>query len=280
MSEDSEARQGTKWNERLFDEYLPETWIRNLNFLRDLNEKGACPFTGWGFWPAGSHGEGNGLGKWVLGNLFARVAGGTSKLLPTVYGTTKAPRDIMYTLELSPGMESAFRDAHVPVVCPPQDRKYELSRPEFAIAGLSPLTPDKVRSYLTKIKDSLASLPLNSRIILLKYILSDNDFRNIGLCKAPLIPVKDGSFESFDIAGRSGYPLIISRDDNEAQIFDQYPKMVDISKMPTETTTAMRRSIAKFDSSTRVQMWQPDDAAWYYLEYIFEQESNDSTIIR
>lgn len=278
VSEDSEAQWGTKWNDWLFQECVPQTWVRNLDFLRVLHEKDNCPFSGWDFWPAGSEGGWKELGMGVLGRVFERVVMRNLRLLPTVCGTTLTRGAVLFSLDIPDGLKLALREAGVPVVSPPQDRRYEIAKLKPFTLGLAAVTPAAGRRHLTALKDSLGNLSIESRMILLQFVISDEDFRDIGSCTAPLIPVKDGTFRAFKILAQGPGTLFLSRDDREEEIFENYTNTVDLSNTAPETKKLMRKNIFKLHRFTAVQMWHVEDAAWYCSNYIFndlEAPGND-----
>lgn len=269
-SEDSEAQWGTKWNDWLFQECIPQTWIRNLDFLRAMNENGECSFSGWDFWPAGSEGGWKEVGMGVFDKVFERVVRQNMKLLPTVYGTTGTRENVLFSLEIGEELKSAFGNAGVPVVIPPQDRRYGIAKLQPFTLGLSLVTPSTARERLTTLKDSLEDLLLVSRMTLLHFIISDEDFREIGSCTAPLIPAKDGTFRSFDFPAQGSSSLFLSRDENEDKLFRKYTNMVDLSTTLPKTKKLMRKNIFKLHKFTAVRMWDVENAALYCSNHIFD----------
>lgn len=280
-NQDSEAKQGAKWNEWLFSEYVPKTWLRNLECLRDISEQGESGFRAWDFWPAGSNqewktGESGDVTR-VLGNVFKRAVENDLRLLPTVCGTTGTRQDVLFTLEGVDCYESAFKDAGVAVVAPPHTKAHELMRLNTHNL-LTGLTPCAVRERLA-LGNNIENLPQDSRMLLLDYAISDGDYKKIGLCRAPLIPVKDGTFQSFCVSReKKTRPIFLPRDENEVQLFENHSRIVDVDMLLPETAEVMRKNINDLDRHTEISKWTMDAAARYCEKHIFP--CADTDIIR
>lgn len=284
IGEDSEAKWGTKWNQWLLHECLPNTWIQNLEFVRTLNERKEYEFSGWNFWPAGNERASGELWMGVLGEVFKRVAGRNLELLPTVRNTVGRRTDIIFALEIPTNLASALQHAGVPVVIPPESRRYEIESLRPYTIGLRPLEPNTARACLSKLKDSsdFKALTLDSRVILLQYILSDEDFRDIGSCTAPLVPLVDSMYASFDFLVPHVRSVFLARDDDEARLFGKYKKMIDTSRIPPKTTKLMRKYIfnGRLQRFTKISAWEIDDVARYCGKYVFNKSgAQDSDII-
>lgn len=254
--------------------------------MRGLSERGEYPFSAWEFWPSGSDEEWKERGTRVLGDVFERVVTDNLRLLPTVCQTAEARQNILFTIGDIDGYESAFEEAGAAIVVVPQDKRFELerlrssqeARGEDLFDSLAALIPSSLRTHLS-MKDDLGNLSPGSRMLLLNYILSDNEFGEIGLCHAPLIPVMDETFESFKVPSGEGYSLFLARDDNESQLFSQETRAVDTSQLVSETVYMMRQYIDEFHRHTRIKMWTISDAARYCQQHIFNSIGSEDTDI-
>lgn len=273
---DSDAKQGARWNEWLFRECVPQTWVRNLEFLRDISERGARRFDAWNFWPVGSREAWKEPGTRVLGGVFERVVKGNLKLLPTVCGTTATGKDVLFTLENVDRYEPAFQEANVPVVIPPPASGFELERmnPRELLTILEPHT---LRRDL-ETKRNIGSLSQESRMLLLHYAILDETFSDIGQCRAPLVPITDGSYQSFhvDERDRTG-PVFLPRGENEVQLFNKHTRIVncDVSVLLPETTAILLRNIEDINAHTGISSWTLDAAARYCEQHIFTPSNTD-----
>lgn len=267
-TKDSDAKLGARWNVWLFSECVPQTWVQHLEFLQEQR------LGGWDFWPIGSEEPWTERGTRVLGDVFERVVRNNLKLLPTVCGTTGAGKDVLFTLEDLDPYESAFQEAKVAVVNPPQTSRLELSRlnPQNILPGLS---AGALRTHLA-LKRNLGSLSQNSRMLLLRYVILDEDFRDIGLCQAPLIPIVDGSYQSFSVGvGDRAGPVFLPRDDDEVRLFDKHTRVVDVAMLLPETAETLRRNIEDLNTHTGISNWTLDAAAKYCEQHIFTSSKTD-----
>lgn len=209
----------------------------------------------------------------ILSDVFKRVAGRNLELFPTICGTAGRRADVLFALDMLEGLTSAFQQAGVPVVVPPQNRRRELETLRPYTIGLSPLGPDTARKCLSQLKDSPAfgNLDLDPRMILLQYILSDGDFHDIGLCTAPLVPLMDNTYTSFDIPVPHVRSVFLARDDDETKLFARYKKMVDTKRIPPKTTKLMRKHFFKLQRFSKIAAWELDDVARYCQKYVFNK---------
>lgn len=268
MSDNSETKLGARWNTWLFQECLPHTWIRNLNFLNAMNESKEARFTGWDFWPAGIQGEQTEqLWMGVLSTLFKRVVQNDLKLLPTVCGNTGTRQDVLFTLRVGEDIKSALREAGSPVVFPPEDRKDELFKLGIENLGLMHLTPATARASLSELRHNSQHISPGVRQTLLGYILSDKNYENLRSCHAPLLPTLDGEFRSF---GDLNQKLYFPKTAEETELFKKSTTMIDTTKLTPSTEEQMRRDIGLLDSHTAISIWKVPDAASYCKEYIFK----------
>lgn len=275
ISEDSEAKLGTKWNQWLLQECVPNTWIQGLKFIQGLNVRGECDFSGWNFWPAGNKRVSEGLWMDILGVVFKRVVERDLELLPTICDTVRRRTDVLFVLDILNELASALKHAGVSVVVPPEDRRYELEKLRPYAIGLMPLEPSSARTCLSQLKDSpgFRGLILEFRMTLLHYVLSDEDFHGIGTCTAPLVPLVDDTYASFDCPVTHVRSVFLARDDDEVKLFGKYKKMVDISRIPLKAIKLMRKNIpnGKLQGFTKISAWEKDDVARYCGKYIFNK---------
>lgn len=270
----SDAELGTRWNEWLFSQCVPQTWIQNLEYLRAISERGEYKFDAWKFWPAGSGEEWSERGTRVLGDVFGIVVERGLNLLPTICETTGTWQNVLFTLEDVGPYEAAFKEAGVAVVIPPQARRYELQRVNL-LKVLTGLTPGTVRKHLT-LKNNLGTLSQHSRMLLLHYSIMDEDFEDIGLCGAPLVPVHDGTFQSFRMGeGKRAYTTFLPRDQDEVTLFNKHTRTVDVAMLLPETAEIMKRNIEDLDAYTKISKWTVDAAAGYCERFIFASWTTD-----
>lgn len=279
-SENSEMKLGARWNTWLFQECLPHAWIRNLKFLDKMRERGEADFTGWDFWPAGTQGVERELWMGVLSTLFQRVVVQDLKLLPTICGDTGTRENVLFTLSIDEKYKNALQHARSPVSFPPADRRPELAKLGIETLQLTFLTPSTARNSLSNLRGSLENLPLDLRMTLLEYVISDKDYKSIGSCLAPLLPTLDGGFHGFGRVG--GSKLFFPRTELEVELFKESSKMVDTRKMMHSTVGQMVSDIKKLDRFTAISIWGVPDAAWYCKKYIFGnvESKNDKIITR
>lgn len=265
---DSDAKFGAKWNEWLFSECVPQTWVQNLEFLQEYK------FVAWDYWPVGSDKAWKERETRVLGDVFERVVRNNLKLLPTVFGTTGTGKEVLFSLEGSDRYEPAFQEAKVAVVIPPQTSKFELAR--LNPQNLLPvLTPDTLRTHLA-LKKNLVSLSQDSRMLLLHYAILDEDFKDIGLCQAPLVPIAGGSYQSFSVGetDKTG-AVFLPRDGDEVRLFDQHTRIVNVAMLLPETAEILQRNIDGLNKHTGISNWTLDAAARYCKQHIFKSSSSD-----
>lgn len=209
----------------------------------------------------------------ILGVVFKRVVGRDLGLLPTICDTVGKRTDVLFALDIPEALASALKHTGVPVVVPPEDKRYELEKLRPYTIGLKPLEPSSARICLSQLKDSpsFRTLVLESRTTLLYYVLSDGDFRDIGSCTAPLVPLVDGTYASFDCSVPHVRSVFLARSDDEARLFGKYKKLVDTSRIPQKTTKLMRKNIlnGKLQKFTKISTWEKDDVARYCEKYIF-----------
>lgn len=273
---DSDAKQGARWNEWLFRECVPQTWVRNLEFLRDISERRARKFDAWGFWPVGSGEASKEPWKGVLGAVFERVVKGNLKLLPTVCGTTATGKDVLFTLESMVRYESAFQEAKVPVVIPPLASRSELGRlnPQDL---LEILESDTLRRDLES-KRNIGSLSQESRMLLLHFAILDENFSDIGKCKAPLVPITDGSYQSFHVSEKDRVgPVFLPRDTAEVRLFNKHTRIVNCNPavLLPDTAEILQRNIKDLNTHTGISSWTLDAAARYCEQHIFTSSNAD-----
>lgn len=270
-SRNSDAKLGARWNEWLFTECVPQTWVQNLEFLRDIGGRGE---SGWEFWPTGSAEAWKERGTRVLGGVFERVVKKNLKLLPTVCGTTAAGKDVLFTLESVDRYEPAFREAQIPVVIPPPASRFELNRlnPQDLPKILSPAT---LRRDL-ELERNIGGLSHQSRILLLHYAILDEDFLDIGQCKAPLVPIVDGSYQSFHKSEKDKTgPAFLPLDDDEVQLFNKHTRRVDVAALGGGTEEILQRNIKELNTHTGISNWTLDAAAGYCKRHIFTSSNDD-----
>lgn len=267
-NQDSDAKLGAKWNEWLFSECVPQTWVQNLEFLQEQR------LGGWDFWPVGSEEPWTERGTRVLGDVFERVVRNNLKLLPTVCGTTGAGKEVLFTIVDLDRYESAFREAKVAVVVPPQTSRFELARlnPQNLLPVLSPGT---LRTHLA-LKRNLGSLSQASRMLLLHYVISDEKFEDIGLCQAPLVPIADGSYHSFSVGvGDRAGPVFLPRGDDEVRLFARHTRVVNVAMLLLETAEILQRKNEDLNTHTGISNWTLDAAAKYCEQHIFTSSKTD-----
>lgn len=244
-----------------------------------MDQKGETKFTGWDFWPAGIQGVERELWMGVLGTLFQQVVEQDLKLLPTVCGNTGARKDVLFTINIDEKYKNALQCAGSPVSSPPEDRKPELEKLGIEALGLTRLIPATARNSLSRLGDSLGGLPLDSRMILLEYVLSDRNYAHLGFCNAPLLPLTpNGKFRGF--SNSDGSKLYCPRTEDEVELFKESPRMVNTRELIPGTKRQMVSDIKKLDRSTAISIWRVADAASYCKEYIFGKiESKGEDIV-
>lgn len=265
MSGTSDTKLGAFWNTWLFRECLPHVWIRNIDFLNGMPEG---KHTGWDFWPAGIQGEEQAGQLWmgVLSLVFQRIVKRDLKLLPTICGRVGKKGEILFASKVEEAIRDALSQAGCLVVIPPEDRRSELSKLKVKDLGIEELTVAAVRDSLSKLKDSLENLTPQNRGVLLDYVLSSGDYENLGFCFAPLLPILNDKFCSFD---HSDHKLFFPMTMKEAELFKHYPRMIDRKKLSTETYQQMRKGIKELDHKTCISTWTITEAASYCEKYIF-----------
>ncbi|KAF8534251.1 hypothetical protein BDD12DRAFT_943100 [Trichophaea hybrida] len=285
ISESAEAKKGALWNKWIFQELVVHAWVANLQFINDLAVKTDSGMSKWLHWPAGKqeHGETGIPGTEILGVVFKNIVAQKRGLLPTICDTMARGSDAIFASELEESLRNALRKTHIEVICPPNDRLYELARIPPQNVGVRHISPAVIRSELTVLsKDlGLGSLDVASRSVLLDYILSDNTFQSIGKCQAPLLPIMDGTYRSFTC---SGVRYRFSQKD-EIQIFEDCKAyLIDRSKLSDQALHIFATGIKDLEKYTSISPWSLSGASWYCKEYVFKDEISrkvsDDTIYR
>ncbi|KAF8244236.1 hypothetical protein K440DRAFT_559411 [Wilcoxina mikolae CBS 423.85] len=273
VSEKAEAKKGARWNRWIFQELVVHAWIANLQFMNDLTVKTSRGNSNWLFWPAGTqeHSETNIPGTEILGAVFKKIVAQKQELLPTVCDTMASGTEAIFANELDDSLMNAFRMARIKVICPPKDRLYELSRIPPKAIGVRHLSPAVIRSELTVLSKNqgLDSLDFDSRYALLDYILSDNEYQDIGKCQAPLLPIVDGTYRNFSYS--SARYRFCQKD--ESQIFkDCTAYLIDRTKLSEQVSHRFATGMQSLQKHTNIAPWTLSGASWYCKEYVFKGE--------
>lgn len=209
----------------------------------------------------------------ILGVVFKRVVERDLELLPTICDTVSRRTGVLFALNIPMGLALALKHAGVSVVVPPGDRRYELEKLRPYTIGLMPLEPSSTRTRLSKLKDSpkFRNLILESRMTLLHYALSDEDFRGIGTCTAPLVPLMDNKYASFNYSVPHVRSIFLARDEDEDRLFEKHKEMVDTSRIPPKAVKLMRKQILQLQKFTKISVWEKDDVVRYCERYIFNK---------
>jgi len=268
MSANSSTRLGAQWNQWLLQECTPHAWVRNLEFIRSENIS-----PGWDFWPAGKQGELGQLWMGILGMVFKKVVEDGYELLPTLSGAVKPTNGVAFTLDIPEDLHSSLRDARAPIVFPPTDRRTEIGALDHKKIGLEYLSPSTGRHHLTTIKDSdaLLRLDIKPRMVLLDYVLSDYQIPDFKNCKAPLIPLSNGTFRGFEMPASEDDRIFIARDATEEALFHKsLERTVKTSALPKKSRAILVGRIAEIEKHTRIKAWTVEDAAQYCSSYEFD----------
>ncbi|PWW74714.1 hypothetical protein C7212DRAFT_211494 [Tuber magnatum] len=278
MSSNSVTRLGARWNRWLLHECVPRAWVRNLEFIRNVNLT-PC----WNFWPAGKQGECGQLWMGILGTVFKKVVEDGLELLPTVSGMIKPVGEVAFTLDIPEDLYFALRDAGARVVFPPADRRPEISALDHKKIGLDYLSPSTGRRHLTTIKetDALLHLDIKARMVLLDYVLSDCQVQDFKSCEAPLIPLSDGTFRGFEMPSSQDDRIFIARDRTEEVLFQKPPeRIVKMDALPRESRSTLVEHIAEIEKHTRIKAWTVEDVAQYCFSYELDGATESGPAIR
>lgn len=266
-SEESETGKGSRWNQWLFEECIVDAWISNLEFISHLFED--HKEAGWKHWPIGQQAhEGTHLGSGTLGRVFERVLSRGQKLIPTISGSLTSGSDMIFAEKLESSLETALLEAGLIVVCPPNDRAFELAKTHFIEHGIRLLTPQSMRAALNALSCEIEDLSASSRSTFLDYIISDRSYGEIGRCSAPLLPMMNGTYCGFT-RSKTG-PRIRFNKANEADIFSQCSSFsIDSSKLSPKTLLQFTNEIDRLVSCTNIHYWDLEGAVWYAERYTF-----------
>lgn len=273
-SENSETKRGARWNRWVFQELVVRAWIGNLQHIQELTLKEQCPYSGWSLWPVGSenHEEHRTHGSEILGLVFEKIVAEGRKLLPTINDSTACASEVLFAEKLEESLKNALRNAGVVIILPPMDRKTEISRKLAPAMGINHVSPHSVRAALTALDGSgMQTLDASSRSVLLDYILSDLDYEDIGRCTAPLIPLADGLYGSFQISP-SKYRL---NSRTESGLFTEYKAFtIDDSKLSDGAHHHFVTAMDAFQKFTNIAPWDIPGAHRYLNTYVFSSEGS------
>jgi len=278
MSANSATRLGAQWNQWLLHECAPHAWVRNLEFIRSENIS-----PGWDFWPAGKQGEWGQLWMGILGTVLKKVVENGYELLPTLSGVVKPANKIAFTLGIPEDLHSSLRDAGVPVVFPPADRRAEIRALDNKKIGLEVLSPSTGRRHLTTIKDSdaLLRLGIKPRMVLLDYVLSDGQVQDFKSCEAPLIPLSDGTFRGFEMPASQDERIFMARDKTEEGLFHKsLERTVKTGALPKKSQEILVRRIIDIEKHTRIKAWAVEDAAQYCSSHEFNRITELTPVVK
>jgi hypothetical protein len=106
---------------------------------------------------------------------------------------------------------------------------------------------------------------------LLDYILTDSDYEDIGRCTAPLIPLADGSYGSFQISPMK-YRLNAR---TESGLFTEGKAFtIDDSKLSEGAHHHFVNAMDAFQKFTNISPWDIPGARRYLIAYVFSSESS------
>jgi len=273
VSENTETKRGARWNKWIFQELVVHAWIGNLQYIHDLTLKKQCTYSGWSLWPVGSQNQGEHSihGSAVLGLVFEKIVLEKRMLLPAISDSTAYASEVLFAGTLEEPLKNALRDAGVAVICPPTDRTAEVYRTLTPAMGINCVSPRTVRAALTALDGSLQSIGASSRSVLLDYILTDRDYGDLERCTAPLIPLVDGSYGSFQ---RSSIEYRLNTGMEPKLFADCKAFSIDNSKLSNDTYRLFVNSIDYFQTFTNVWPWDIPGARWYLITYIFSTGSS------
>jgi len=285
ISESAEAKKGALWNRWIFQELVVHAWVTNLQFINDLSVKTDSGMTKWLHWPTGKqeHSETSIPGTEILGAVFKKIVAQKRELLPTICDTTARGSDAIFASELDKSLRNALRNARVEVICPPNDRLYELAQIPPLNIGVRHISPGVIRFRLTALSKSLGldSLDSASRSVLLDYILSDNSYQSIGKCQAPLLPILDGTYRSFSFMGAR---YRFSQKDETLIFEDCKAYLIDTTKLSQKALHIFTTGIQSLQKYTSISPWSLSGASWYCQLFVFKDEISrrvsDDTIYR
>jgi len=269
VSQSAEGSKGAKWNKWLLQECIVDAWISNLQFIQQLTAAGACDFQGWTRWPAGfqAFSKRESLGTGTLGAVFTRIFKEELRLLPTISDTTAKGSEVLFASKLDEPLKDALREAGVVVMYPPSDRIHEILQLSLDSFGISYISPEAVRTALTKLSDRLNTLTPISRSILLDYILSDESYVDAAKCRAPLLPMMDGSYQDLRV---SSVRYRFSRGSESSLFSECKAYLIDSSKLSPTSLHHFNNRMDRVQASTNVCNWDIAGAAWYCREYLFK----------
>ncbi|KAA8910606.1 hypothetical protein FN846DRAFT_775017 [Sphaerosporella brunnea] len=270
VSERTETKRGSRWNRWIFEDLVVSAWTANLQFISDLTDRNDCPFAGWNVWPLGGKEQGS-LGVGILEGVFERIVTGELRLLPTIGKSLARPSHSLFATRLATSLEEALREATVVVVFPPNDRREQLCQISRRYS-LRSMAPTSIREVLSALEPFPKPMSNSSRSALLDYILSDNDYEEIGDCCARLLPMLDGTFEAFQ--HRSGcIEVRFARSQEELELFDQCNSwVIDNTKLSSDSLDHFKYQMALLERFTRVSRWDLEGAAFYCGSWVFPEE--------
>lgn len=261
---------GARWNKWLFTECVTEAWLQNLELLNTLVLRKETKFSGWDYWPAGRQGPGHEMehGTQILRCLMSTIVENNIALLPTILNSVGSPDTCLYARTLSSRFRKACTTTKVPIVLPPTVNDYEFKHPQDLCGELQKWSPKTLRAYINGNVASFSDLDLETLQTVVEMILVDENCEDIGKCLGPLLPLKDGSYGTFEKTGTSEYKLATTKE--EVGLFSQSTDLstVDHDKLSKQSNEQLSRLIDQLCKYTSIRRWELKDAAKYCGTYL------------
>ncbi len=263
----NQDQYGPSWNDWLFKNAIPATWIKLLGYLADLYDLVAA----FERWPKITDNEHDPLSSVFL-KVINTIDNECLPLWPTGFGYKTWKNSLLATGNESDSLKEALREAEVPVVYVPLEFR-KIHEEAEGIFKDRILSARSLCQFLKLERQQVGSLTEKMKLQMLEYLLSDDQLTEYdGL---EIFPFRDGKYRAI-----GEEVVFIHRNEFEDNLFAMNGfRTIDVEKLLPETKFKFKLNCNVRKVHPSIQFHSAVSLEEYSISMVFNKISRDQDIV-